>query len=296
FRLPFLFFQLRVWDTHFIKRLFYLQISNVCAINILTNMVKLTPELIQQSGQYINAIRDRELDLRGYKIPIIENLGATLDQFDTIDLSDNDIRKVDGFPLLRRLKSLLLNNNRIVRVAEDLQETLPSLESLILTNNLIQDLNDLDPLVTVKSLRCLSLVKNPVINRRHYREYLIYKLPQLTLLDFKKIKMKERDEANKLFKSKKGKQLEKEIARKAKTFVPGAELEVERPKGLAASDILAIKDALTKVTSLDEIEHLDQMLKSGQIPGMEQQMAVGGVEGMEMEVMEMDQHVWMNGN
>ena len=36
------------------------------------------------------------------------------DQFDTIDFSDNDVRKLDGFPLLHRLKSLLLNNNRIV--------------------------------------------------------------------------------------------------------------------------------------------------------------------------------------
>lgn len=50
----------------------------------------------------------------GYKVPVLENLGATLDQFDTIDMSDNDIRKLDGFPLLKRLKSMLLNNNRIV--------------------------------------------------------------------------------------------------------------------------------------------------------------------------------------
>lgn len=49
----------------------------------------------------------------GYKIPVIENLGATLDQFDAIDFSDNEIRKLDGFPLLRRLKTLLVNNNRI---------------------------------------------------------------------------------------------------------------------------------------------------------------------------------------
>jgi len=49
----------------------------------------------------------------GYKIPVIENLGATLDQFDAIDFSDNEIRKLDGFPLLRRLKTLLMNNNRI---------------------------------------------------------------------------------------------------------------------------------------------------------------------------------------
>lgn len=49
----------------------------------------------------------------GYKIPVIENLGATLDQFDTIDFSENEIRKLDGFPLLKRLKTLLMNSNRI---------------------------------------------------------------------------------------------------------------------------------------------------------------------------------------
>lgn len=50
----------------------------------------------------------------GYKIPQIENMGATLDQFDTIDFSDNDLRRLDGFPYLPRIKCLLLNNNRIV--------------------------------------------------------------------------------------------------------------------------------------------------------------------------------------
>lgn len=52
--------------------------------------------------------------LLGYKIPQIENMGATLDQFDTIDFSDNDLRRLDGFPFLPRMKCLLLNNNRIV--------------------------------------------------------------------------------------------------------------------------------------------------------------------------------------
>lgn len=52
----------------------------------------------------------------GYRIPEVENLGATGDQFDTIDFSENDIRKLDGFPYLKRLKCLLLNNNRVVYV------------------------------------------------------------------------------------------------------------------------------------------------------------------------------------
>ena len=47
-------------------------------------------------------------------------------------------RKLDGFPYLRRVKTMLLNNNRIVRVGEDLQINLPHLETLMLTNNSIQ--------------------------------------------------------------------------------------------------------------------------------------------------------------
>jgi U2 small nuclear ribonucleoprotein A' len=40
-------------------------------------MVKLTAELILSSPQYINPLKERELDLRGNKIAAIENLGVT---------------------------------------------------------------------------------------------------------------------------------------------------------------------------------------------------------------------------
>ncbi|GJQ76036.1 putative U2 small nuclear ribonucleoprotein [Trypoxylus dichotomus] len=109
-------------------------------------MVKLTAEIIQNSMQYINPVKDRELDLRGYKIPEIENLGATGDQFDTIDFSENDIRKLDGFPYLKRLKCLLMNNNRIIRLGENLEDHIPNLETLILTGNHLEELSDVDPL------------------------------------------------------------------------------------------------------------------------------------------------------
>ncbi|KAI6656779.1 U2 small nuclear ribonucleoprotein A' [Oopsacas minuta] len=103
-------------------------------------MPRLTVEVITESEQYVNAVKDRELNLRAKKIPAIENLGATLDQFDTIDFSDNDICRLDGFPLLKRLKTLILNNNRICRFAEDLNLSLPNLDTIILTNNTMQEL------------------------------------------------------------------------------------------------------------------------------------------------------------
>lgn len=42
------------------------------------------------------------------------------DQFDTIDLSDNEIVKLENFPYLNRLGTLLINNNRITRINPNL--------------------------------------------------------------------------------------------------------------------------------------------------------------------------------
>lgn len=252
-------------------------------------MVKLTPELIEQAYQYTNPVRDRELDLRGFKIPVLENLGATLDQFDTLDLSDNEIRKIDGFPLLKRLKCLLVNNNRITRIAEHLEETLPNLESIILTNNSIQELGDVDTLSSVKSLTTISLLRNPVATKKYYRLYVIHKLPFVRLIDFQKVKLREREAAAKMFKGKKGKQFAAEIGKRTKTFVPGAPVPGATaaaaagpggekrpgppmaPSGPNRQDIQAIKEAIAKATTLEEVERLNRMLQTGQIPGKENQ-------------------------
>ncbi|XP_075063760.1 U2 small nuclear ribonucleoprotein A' [Mixophyes fleayi] len=233
-------------------------------------MVKLTADLIEQAAQYTNAVRDRELDLRGYKIPVIENLGATLDQFDTIDFSDNEIRKLDGFPLLRRLKTVLLNNNRICRIGEGLEQVLPNLTEVILTNNNIMELGDLDNLSTLKNLTYLCLLRNPVINKRQYRLYVVFKIPQVRVLDFQKVRLAEREEAASLFKGKRGAQLAKDIAKRSKTFTPGAGLPTEKKKaGLSPADVEAIKIAIANATTLAEVERLKGLLQSGMIPGKE---------------------------
>ena len=57
--------------------------------------MRITPDLVAQSPQFTNPLNDREIKLRAYKIPAVENLGATQDQFDVIDLSDNEIRKLE---------------------------------------------------------------------------------------------------------------------------------------------------------------------------------------------------------
>ncbi|XP_046897778.1 U2 small nuclear ribonucleoprotein A' [Hypomesus transpacificus] len=259
-------------------------------------MVKLSAELIEQAAQYTNPVRDRELDLRGYKIPVLENLGATLDQFDTIDFSDNEVRKLDGFPLLKRLKTLLMNNNRICRIGENIEQSLPSLKELILTSNNIQELGDLDPLASVKTLTLLSLLRNPVTNKKHYRLYVINKIPQIRVLDFQKVKLKERQEAEKMFKGKKGALLAMDIAKRTKTFTPGAAMQPEKKKtGPTPADVEAIKNAIANASSLAEVERLKGLLQAGQIPGRDLRQGPPGVVEVEEEEEEEEEEEGANG-
>jgi len=242
-------------------------------------MVRLTAELIEDSFQFINPVREYELSLRGYKIGLIENLGATLNQFDTIDFSDNDIKRLDSFPFLPKIKSLLFNNNKIANITSDLEHMIPNLETLILTNNNIEDLVEVEKLSKFKHLQYVSFLRNPVASLKHYRLYTIYRLPHLRILDFKKVKQTERDEAKKLYK---GKKLKGAAApEKPKTFVPGEQLDkltgqqqqqltqqqirTERVQP-SKEDIDAIKLAISQAKSIEEVDQLNAALKAGIIP------------------------------
>lgn len=76
------------------------------------------------------------------------------------------------------------------RIADNLEQCLPNLESLILTGNQIQELGDLDPLASLPKLKMLSLLHNPVVSKEHYRLYVAHKIPQVRILDFRKVKLK----------------------------------------------------------------------------------------------------------
>jgi len=154
--------------------------------------MRLTADLILGSPSSLNPAKERELCLRGNKISVIENLGATQDGFDSIDFSDNEIQKLENFPLLTRLQMILLHNNRLAKIAPKLGDSLPKINALILTNNRIENLSDLDPLADMPTLRMLSLIGNPVTRKKNYRIYVIHLIPRLKLLDFQKVKAVEK--------------------------------------------------------------------------------------------------------
>ncbi|CAO3590830.1 unnamed protein product [Absidia cylindrospora] len=180
---------------------------------------------INDSITHINPLKDCELVLRSkFEIPAIENLGGTKDLNDTIDFTNNDLRVLGNFPRLNRLKHLLLANNCISKIELGLGPVLPELETIVLTNNSIEELSDIEPLSSLNKLYHLVLLDNPVTKKEHYRLYVIYKLPTLRVLDFNKIKQKERDEAHKLFQSTDGQDnaLAQSITDiKSATFEPG---------------------------------------------------------------------------
>ncbi|KAJ1636400.1 leucine-rich repeat-domain-containing protein [Pavlovales sp. CCMP2436] len=152
--------------------------------------MRLTVDLIARRPQFINPLKERELDLRGQRIPAIENLSATQDQFDAIDLSNNDLKKLESISVLKRLKMLLLSNNKLSRIAENLGTNFPKLEQLVMSNNDFAQLADLDNLCTLSTLKSLSLVDNSVTKLPDYRAYVLHLLPKLRVLDFTKVKQK----------------------------------------------------------------------------------------------------------
>jgi len=213
-------------------------------------------------------LKERELSLRGYKISKIENLGVTEDQYDVLDLSDNEILKLENFPLLQRLHAILLNNNRLCRISKGLGEFLPRLITLILTGNKITNLEDIDNLAELPRLTHLSLLNNPISKQDHYRLYVIHKLPKLKVLDFRKVKPSERKEAEKKFGPSivGGKPKENKMKSQAKTFVVGDGIPQPKKKGLIPEQRRKIMEAIKKATSLGEIERLEKILSSGKIP------------------------------
>uniref|UniRef100_A0A0D9VE60 U2A'/phosphoprotein 32 family A C-terminal domain-containing protein n=1 Tax=Leersia perrieri TaxID=77586 RepID=A0A0D9VE60_9ORYZ len=255
-------------------------------------MVRLTADLIWKSPHFFNAVKERELDLRGCPLTLLarsrvpgffcfELIGANWllgsfplqDQFDTIDLSDNEIVKLENFPYLNRLGTLLVNNNRITRINPNLGEFLPKLHTLVLTNNRLTNLAEIDPLTSLPNLQFLSLLDNTVTKQPDYRLYVIHKLKHLRLLDFKKVKQQERIAAAEKFHSKEAEEEAKKVP--AKTFTPGQVVdaqdttkEEQGPKvvGPTPEQITAIKAAIVNSQTLEEVTRLEKALSTGIVP------------------------------
>merc|ERR1711865_976565 len=193
---------------------------------------------------------------------------GTNDAYECIDLSDNDLIKLGNFPPLKRLKTLLLMNNRISRIADDCFHALPNLISVTLTGNKLEKLVDLEPLTQLKTLERLSLLENPVVKVKHYRPYMIQKCTKnLRILDFNRIKDKECKAAGLLFAHERGKKLLEEIA-PPRVIKDMSDKPAEGAAKLGPSPevIERIKRAIAEAETIEEVTRLERALKSGVLP------------------------------
>lgn len=258
--------------------------------------MKLTPTLILDAPTYMNPVGERTLSLRSLEIQVIENLGVTNDMFEVIDLTDNEIRILNGLPNLVNLKTLLLGRNSIQIMQlnhthninnnnnnNNNSHTLTNLKTLSLIENNLKNLHDLIGLRNFKNLENLYLNHNPVTNLKNYRLFVIWLLPNLKILDFNKIKEKERNLSSEYF----GKNFENksDLAEKilnsssneitlellniinndinSNTLIEKDDLKLNKKiNRLSEEEKLSLQQQLENATTLDEIERLENLIKN----------------------------------
>jgi len=244
----------------------------------------MSPELLLSSHSYLNPLSDRELDLRGYQIPAIENLGVTKDSLDSIDLTDNAIRSLINFPKMTRLKHLYLSNNPLTFISPKLPQALPNLNSLVLSHCNLSNFNQLFLILKqFNRLEFLVLTGNPVCKMKLYRDWCIYNCPKVRILDFRRVKDKDRKTATELFYdpvSKSGTAIAQALSiaeategepsedstmisstRSTQKVEPG-----QSGRTLTAEERERIKRSIEEATSVEEVRRLKRMLEQGFIP------------------------------
>lgn len=169
--------------------------------------MRLLPSLLLNRIGFLNSIDDRELNLQSLRINMIENLAVLEDQFDIIDFSHNQIRKMENFPKMLRLSILYFTNNGMSKIDSALSLQIPNIQTLELSDNEFETFLDVKPLSIFTKLEFLALSNNPVSRLSNYRLYMIHLLPSLRYLDYQKVTLTEKELTSKLFNSAAGKDL-----------------------------------------------------------------------------------------
>lgn len=112
-------------------------------------------------------------------------------------LSNNKLRRLSGLQHNNRLKEMYLNQNELGSLSEI--RHLKALEVLLLRDNALTGLAEIcGDLQRLPRLRQLDLSNNALMNEPNAREYLLYHLPQLDVLNQHVVTTRERVQADKL--------------------------------------------------------------------------------------------------
>ena len=160
-------------------------------------MVRLTQDILERAPQITNPLGDRELDLRGNGITLLDDAPLALlrDSFDVIDLTDNSLHTLDSFPRMERLSTIIVHKNKLSRLAMSAVGNTPNIHSFVADDNSFQTLESLIALGSWKKLERVSLQGpfNAVSLHDDFRPFLVYLCPKLKLINFQRVLQVERE-------------------------------------------------------------------------------------------------------
>ncbi|KAI9713420.1 MAG: U2 snRNP complex subunit [Bogoriella megaspora] len=246
--------------------------------------MRITADTVEKAGSYSNPLKERELSLRGLKIPAIENLGVATD-YDAFDFSDNEIVSLRNFPLSHRLRTLLCARNQISVIDPSLPTSLPNVTTLVLTSNNMSKLGDLEPLAKLFRLKYLSVMGNTVANKEHYRYWVIWLCPSLRFLDYQHVQEPERKRAKELFGTWSDPSPLAKMFLSEKTDQSSLDLtQLEDKIGAAMSnrtelrepEKLRVREMLKSAKNLDEMLKIEKLLMEGRIPKGAEDVVMSG--------------------
>ncbi|CUF01503.1 U2 small nuclear ribonucleoprotein 40K, putative [Bodo saltans] len=157
--------------------------------------MRLDEGTILRSPQIMNPLGERELDLRGNGLTLLDE-GPLLqldDSFDVMDLTDNSLTSLEYIPEMKRLTTLIAHRNKLQRVSLSAALRLPHLHSFVADDN---NFSSLDQLVVFGKFPLLERISlggsNPVARHEHFRSFLMYLCPKLKLINFQRVLAVER--------------------------------------------------------------------------------------------------------
>ncbi|XP_062361623.1 centriolin-like [Cinclus cinclus] len=150
------------------------------------------------------------LNLSNNQIEKIEKLDKLL-KLRELNLSCNRISKIEGIEHLQNLQKLNLAGNEIEHIPVWVGKKLRSLRSLNLKQNKVSSLHDIAKLKPLQDLTSLFLAENPVASLPHYCLYTIFHLRALENLDGQPVTNHDRQEALERFNLEEIEKLEREL-------------------------------------------------------------------------------------
>ncbi|WWC91066.1 uncharacterized protein L201_006007 [Kwoniella dendrophila CBS 6074] len=266
--------------------------------------MRLTPDYVSKAPSHLNPLKERELELRGLQIPVIENLASHQGSYDTLNLTDNSITVLGNIPNSPRLTAIHAAQNQISSISPSLPPNIPNLVTLVLTNNAISSLATLLPLETLTSLRHLVLRGNPVTQHEHYKEFVVWKVAKgnLHVLDYERIKDSLRESSRKLLIDP-STELPNSLAHQlsipttsassaltSSTISSKSTGTIKGGKGrlMTPDEKRRVVEALTNAKTSEEVRKLERMLADGIVPEGGVEEAVNGNENGEAKIEEVN--------